>query len=74
MQGEQRNQAAWAHAMADVADEFTVNIAHLSPTARKQASRRAALLTGCANDLLSGTVPPRLRPGDLAAFVRSRMG
>jgi hypothetical protein len=71
---ERRNQAAWAHAMTDVAGEFTASIANLPPTARKEASRRAALLNGCANDLLSGNVPPRLRPGDLAAFVRSRMG
>jgi hypothetical protein len=63
-------QAAWASAMTDVAGEFTASIAHLPPAERKEASRRAALLSGCANELLSGNVPPRLKPGALDPFSR----
>ena len=65
-------QAAWAAAMTDVADEVTASIAHLPPAERKEASRRAALLSGCANDLLSGNVPPRLHPGALDGLIHPR--
>jgi hypothetical protein len=63
-------QAAWASAMTDVAGEFTASIAHLPPAERKEASRRAALLSGCANELLSGNVPPRPKSGALDPFIR----
>jgi hypothetical protein len=62
-------QAVWASAMTDVAGEVTASIAHLPPAERKEASRRAALLSSCANELLSSNVPPRLRPGALDAFT-----
>jgi hypothetical protein len=65
---DRQRQAAWADAMTDVAAEFTAGIAHLPLAERQEASRRAALLTSCANQLLSGTVPPRLGPGDLDAL------
>jgi hypothetical protein len=71
---ERQHQAAWAQAMTEVADEFTASIANLPPSERKDATRRAALLNGCATELLSGTVPPRLAPGDLAAFLRLDAG
>jgi hypothetical protein len=67
---DRQRQALWADAMADVAAEFTADMAGLSPAERREASHRAALLTNCANQLLSGTVPPRFRPGDLDALVR----
>jgi hypothetical protein len=35
------------------------------------ATVRAAALSSAANDLLAGTAPPRLRPGDLNALLRS---
>lgn len=57
---DQQIQAEWAAAMADVAIEFTANIAGLPPAERQEASRRAALLSTCANELLSGSVPPDL--------------
>jgi hypothetical protein len=63
-------QAAWASAMTDVAGEFTASIAHLPQAERKEASRRAALLSGCANELLSGNVPPRPKSGALDPFIR----
>jgi hypothetical protein len=63
-------QAAWASAMTDVAGEFTASLAHLPPAERKEASRRAALLSGCASELLSGNVPPRPTPGALGPFIR----
>jgi hypothetical protein len=55
--------------MTDVAGEVTASIAHLPPAERKEASRRAALLSGCANELLSGNVPPRLHPGALDGMI-----
>jgi hypothetical protein len=62
---DRQRQAAWADVMTDVAAEFTAGVAHLPLAERQEASHRAALLTSCANQLLSGTVPPRLRPADL---------
>jgi hypothetical protein len=62
---EQQKQKLWASAMSDVADEFTASLIHLPPAARKIASRRAAILSSCANQLLSGDVPPRPSPDDL---------
>jgi hypothetical protein len=66
-----QRQAAWASAMIDKANEVTASLVHLPPSARKEASRRAALLSGCANDLLSGKVPPRLGPGALDGIPRN---
>ena len=70
---DRQRQAVWADAMTDVAAEFTAGMADLSPAERQEASHRAALLTSCANQLLSGTVPPRLRPGDLDALIRPNL-
>ena len=67
---DRQRQAAWADAMTDVAAEFTAGVVHLPLAERQEASHRAALLTSCANQLLSGTVPPRLMPGDLDALFR----
>jgi hypothetical protein len=67
---DRQRQAAWADVMTDVAAEFTAGIAHLPLAERQEASHRAVLLTSCANQLLSGTVPPQLRPGDLDALFR----
>jgi hypothetical protein len=66
-----RRQAAWASAMIDKANEVTASLVHLPPAARKEASRRAALLSGYANDLLSGDVPARRRPGALDGIPRN---
>jgi hypothetical protein len=65
-----QHQAMWAAAMINVAAEYTAGLHNLPPTARKLASRRAAALSSTANTLLSGTVPTRPRPGDLAAIIR----
>jgi hypothetical protein len=67
---DRQRQAAWADVMTDVAAEFTAGVAHLPLAERQEASHRAALLTSCANQLLSGTVPPRLMPDDLDALSR----
>jgi hypothetical protein len=64
---DKQKQALWAAAMSDVAGEFTASLIHLPPAERKIVSRRAAALSSCANQLLSGGVPPRPRPGDLTA-------
>jgi hypothetical protein len=71
---DQQRQAAWASAMSDVADEFTAGLSNLPPVERKLASFRAAALSSCANQLLSGDVPSRPRPGDLAALMRPKPG
>jgi hypothetical protein len=65
-------QAMWAAAMTDVAEEFTADLANLSPQERRLATRRVAALSNCANQLLSGDVPPPPRPGDLAAIIRPK--
>lgn len=71
---DQQRQAAWASAMSDVANEFTAGLSNLPPVERKLASLRAAALSSCANQLLSGEVPSRPRPGDLAALMRPTRG
>jgi hypothetical protein len=62
---EQQYQAAWAAGAATVAAEIAAEIPGLPPHQRAEATIRAAALQQCANDLLTGNVPPRLRPGDL---------
>jgi hypothetical protein len=68
---DQHWQAMWASAMTDVAGEFTADLQNLPPAERRIASRRAAALSNCANELIAGDVPPPPRPGDLAAIMRS---
>jgi hypothetical protein len=67
---EQQWHAMWASAMTDVAGEFTADLRNLPPAERRLASLRAAALSSCANQLISGEVPPAPRPGDLDAFIR----
>jgi hypothetical protein len=64
---EEQKHALWAAALSDVAGEVTASLIHLPPAERKIASRRAAALSSCANQLLTGDIPPRPRPGDLTA-------
>lgn len=71
---DQQRQAAWASAMSNLAHEFTANLPNLPPVERKLVSLRAAALSSCANQLLSGEVPPRASPGDLAALMRPKPG
>ena len=71
---DRRRQATWASAMSDVANEFTGSFPHLPPAERKLVSIRAAALSSCANQLLSGEVSSRPRPGDLAALMRPKPG
>jgi hypothetical protein len=59
-----RIQALWAEAFTDVANEIAIEIPNLPPAQRKIATIRAAALSSSAHELLSGSVPPRLRPGD----------
>ena len=56
MTGQQR-KSIWAAAMADVAGEFTASLIHLPPKERKAASIRAAILSSCANTLITGETP-----------------
>ena len=71
---DRQHNAAWAAAMSDVAGEFSASLIHLPPAERHVASRRIAALSSCANELLSGPIPPRLHPGDLAALTPPRPG
>jgi DNA-binding NarL/FixJ family response regulator len=70
MMTDRQIQAMWGAAMADVAAEYTADLATLSPEARRDAMVRAKALNACASDLISGHVPPRPRPGDLGAIMR----
>jgi hypothetical protein len=70
MTAEQQWQSMWASAAVNVAAEFTADLPNLPPAERKAATMRAAALSSSANQLLSGAVAPRLRPGDLNALLR----
>ena len=63
-------QVLLASAMSDVAAECTADAANLSPEDRAIASRRAALLSSAATDVILGNIPPPMKPGDLAAFIQ----
>ncbi len=53
------HRTAWATAMADVAREFTAELAHLPPAERRSATMRATALSSVAQHLLStGQIPP----------------
>jgi hypothetical protein len=56
--------------MTDVAGEFTADLKNLPPAERRIASNRAAALSSSANQLMTGTVPLRPKPGDPAAIMR----
>jgi hypothetical protein len=62
---DRQKDAAWAAAMADVADEFTASLADLPPAEREMASRRIAALNNVASELLSRPAMPvfRTHPG-----------
>jgi hypothetical protein len=51
---DHQHRAAWANAMANVAEEVAASIPHLPPAERKTASIRAAALSSAASDLLAG--------------------
>jgi hypothetical protein len=67
---DQRNRGLWAAAMADVAAEYTAEMATLPSAERRDAKLRAAALSSTANSLLCGATAPRPRPGDLTAMMR----
>jgi hypothetical protein len=64
-----QQQAMLAFAMTEVAEEFTAGLKNLPPAQHQLASRRAAALSSCANQLLLGNVVPPLRPAELAAIL-----
>jgi hypothetical protein len=66
---ERQRQAMWGAGAARLAAEYTASLPHLPPAERKMATFRAAILSHCATDLLTGNGPQRLRPGDLAAIT-----
>jgi hypothetical protein len=55
---EQQLQTLWAEAMIDVAGEFSASLLHLPAAERKTAWMRAAALSSCATQLLSGAAEP----------------
>ena len=50
--------AAWAGAMADVAAEFTADLAKLPPAERAREQARIKVLLEASTALSSGTTPP----------------
>jgi hypothetical protein len=66
MTPDQQSKAMWASAMANVAAEFTAEIAMLPEAERWQAATRASALTRTARTLLSETGTP-----PLAAAIRT---
>jgi hypothetical protein len=52
---------AWATAMTDVAREYTTDLVNMPPSERREATMRAAALSGVAHQLLSGDpLPPSI--------------
>jgi hypothetical protein len=68
---ERQHQTAWAGVMINAAKRFTASLSDLPPQERNTALMRAAALSKCANDLLSGDDAPRLRPGALRAMIQA---
>jgi len=48
----------------------TASLPYSSPAERRRTTLRAAALSSCADELLSGNTAPRPRPGDLTAAMR----
>jgi hypothetical protein len=59
-----RAEALWANAFTEVANEVAAEIPNLPPAERKIATMRAAAFSCSAHELLSGAIPPLLRPGN----------
>jgi hypothetical protein len=55
---DEYRQALWAAAMSDVAAEFAAELETMNPQDRANAARSAAILSTCAQDLLSGKALP----------------
>ena len=53
----ERHRSTWCSAMADVAGEFTAELANLSPAERRAAGMRLAALNSTANTLARGIDP-----------------
>jgi hypothetical protein len=66
---EHRYQATWAAAAAAIADETAATLPTMPPDERRSAAIWIDVLNETAKDLMSGNIPPRLRPGDLAAMI-----
>jgi hypothetical protein len=52
-----------------VANEYAADLANLPKAERDAARARADALSKCAQDLMSGKLPPRPRPGDFGAVM-----
>ena len=61
---DRQHHVLWANAFADVAAEIAAEMPGLPPLERQAASMRAAALNTSATALLSGSLDPRLSPGD----------
>ncbi len=66
---EQRYQATWAASAATIAAETAAALPTMPPDERRYAAIWIDVLNETAKDLMTGDVPPRLRPGDLAAVM-----
>ncbi len=68
---DEQRQAMWAAGAARIAAEYTADLANLPPEQRSLAAFKAEMLNSCAQNLLTGPPIPRVRPGDIAAFLRT---
>jgi hypothetical protein len=68
---DRQDQAAWAAGVARIAAETVADLDNMSPEERHSATIWAEALNLCANDLMTSEPLPRLRPGDLGAFMQS---
>jgi hypothetical protein len=67
---EQHYQATWANAAAAIAAETAASLPGLSDDERRSATVWIDVLNDVAKDFSAGNIPPRPKPGELAAMLR----
>jgi hypothetical protein len=66
---EQHYQATWAACTAAIAAETAASLPNLPPAERESAALWVEVLNSAANSFLTDGIPPRPKPGDLAAIM-----
>jgi hypothetical protein len=67
---ERQYAATWAASAAQVASETAASLDSLPPDERRGAAIWVDVLNDIARDFMAGDIPPRTKPGDLAALLR----
>jgi hypothetical protein len=67
---EKQYQATWAASAAAIAAETAASLPTMPAHERRSAAMWVDALNDAAKAFMAGDIPPRLRPGDLAAIMR----